>query len=198
MGAKGDETKRKILETACDLFYLRGYHGTSIDDILKACRVKKGNLYFHFKSKEALGLSVIDMYGSVMIPFFQETLRGKGSALSRLFGLFQAQERRLKSARFKGGCPLGNLALELADHHDGFRRKLDAIFDAWAREVEQLLKEAQKEGEIKKSVDPKQMATFVVAVLEGGILLAKTKKSGQVYRHCMKSLECLIRGPGIR
>lgn len=195
MGLKGDITKRKILETACSLFYLRGYNGTSIDDILKAARVKKGNFYFHFKSKEDLGYAVIEAYAARTIPLLQETLRQDGNPLSRLFDLFKKQDGRMKTSRYRGGCPCGNLALELADHHDGFRRQLDAIFDAWAREIMLILKQAQKEGALAETVNPKEMAHLIVAILEGSTLLAKTKKSGEVYRSCVKSLESLLKGP---
>ncbi|TAK03183.1 MAG: TetR/AcrR family transcriptional regulator [Candidatus Manganitrophaceae bacterium] len=195
MGLKGDITKRKILETACDLFYLKGYNGTSIDDILEAARVKKGNFYFHFKSKEALGHAVIDAYAESTTPRLQEALNQEGKPLNRLFDLFRKQEGRMRASKYQGGCPCGNLALELADHHDGFRRKLDAIFDAWTREIILLLKQAQKEGAVEKTLNPKEMAHLIVAVLEGSTLLAKTKKSGEVYRSCLKSLELLMQGP---
>jgi len=194
MGRKGDLTKKKILETACDLFYIKGYNGTSIDDILQAAQVKKGNFYFHFKSKEDLGHAVIDAYAERTTPRLQETLRQAGEPLDRLFQLFRKQDGRMKASKYKGGCPCGNLALELADHHDGFRRKLDAIFDSWVREIIPLLKEAQKEGKLEETVNPKEMAHLIVAVLEGSTLLAKTKKSGEVYRACLKSLEQLIKG----
>jgi len=193
MGRKGEITKQRILETACSLFYLRGYNGTSIDDILKSAKVKKGNFYFHFKSKEDLGYAVIDAYATRTIPLLQETLRRDENPLERLFDLFRKQDGRMKASRYQGGCPCGNLALELADHHDGFRRQLDAIFDAWAREIMLILKEAQKEGTLEETVNPKEMAHFIVAILEGSTLLAKTKKSGEIYRSCMKSLESLIK-----
>jgi AcrR family transcriptional regulator len=195
MGWKGEATKRKILETACSLFYLKGYNGTSIDDILKTAKVKKGNFYFHFKSKEDLGYAVIDTYSSRTVPLIQETLKQDESPLSRLFDLFQKQDGRMKTSRYRGGCPCGNLALELADHHDGFRRQLDAIFDAWTREIMLILKQAQKEGALEQTVHPKEMAHLIVAVLEGSTLLAKTKKSGEVYRSCMKSLKFLMKAP---
>lgn len=194
MGLKGETTKQKILETACNLFYLRGYNGTSIDDILKAAKVKKGNFYFHFKSKEDLGYAVIDAYAARTIPLLQETLKQDGNPLRRLFEFFRKQDGRMKVSQYRGGCPCGNLALELADHHDGFRRQLDAIFDAWAREITLILKQAQKEGTLDETVHPKEMAHLIVAVLEGSTLLAKTKKSGEVYRACVKSLESLIKG----
>ena len=195
MGLKGDITKQKILETACSLFYLKGYNGTSVDDILKAAKVKKGNFYFHFKSKEDLGYAVIDAYAARTIPLLQEALQQDGNPLSRLFDLFRKQDRRMKTARYRGGCPCGNLALELADHHDGFRRQLDAIFDAWTREIMLILKQAQKEGTLGETVNPKEMAHLIVALLEGSTLLAKTKKSGEVYRSCVKSLEALMKDP---
>lgn len=195
MGRKGDITRCKILETACDLFYLKGYNGTSVDDILKAAKVKKGNFYFHFKSKEELGHAVIDAYAERTIPRLQETLRQPGEPLRRLFDLFRSQDGQMKASRYKGGCPCGNLALELADHHDGFRRKLDAIFDSWTREITLLLKEAQKGGSLEKTANPKELAHLIVAVFEGSTLLAKTKKSGEVYRSCLKSLQLLIKEP---
>ena len=195
MGRKGDITKRKILETACGLFYIKGYNATSIDDILKTAEVTKGNFYFHFKSKEDLGHAVIDAYADRTIPLIQETLNREGKPLTRLFDLFRRQDGRMKAAKYKGGCPCGNLALELADHHDGFRRKLDAIFDAWAREIMLILKKAQREGTLAGTVNPKEMAHLIVAALEGSTLLAKTKKSGEVYRSCIKSLESLIKRP---
>ncbi|MDC4224233.1 MAG: TetR family transcriptional regulator C-terminal domain-containing protein [Candidatus Manganitrophus sp.] len=195
MGLKGEITKRRILETACSLFYIKGYNGTSIEDILKAAKVKKGNFYFHFRSKEDLGHAVIDAYAAKTIPLLQETLRQEGNPLSRLFDLFRRQEGRMKASRYRGGCPCGNLALELADHHDGFRRQLDAIFDVWTREIMIILKQAQKEGTLEESVNPKEMAHLIVAVLEGSTLLAKTKKSGEIYRSCIKSLESLMKDP---
>lgn len=195
MGRKGEITKRKILETACTLFYLKGYNGTSIDDILQAAQVKKGNFYFHFKSKEDLGYAVIDAYAAKTIPLLQETLKQDGHPLNRLFDLFRKQDGRMKTSRYRGGCPCGNLALELADHHDGFRRQLDAIFDAWVHEIMLILKQAQKEGALEETVNPKEMAHLIVAVLEGSTLLAKTKKSGEVYRSCVKSLEFFMKEP---
>lgn len=104
----------------------------------------------------------------------------------------------MKASRYKGGCPCGNLALELADHHDGFRRKLDAIFDAWTREIAFLLKQAQQEGMLEETLHPKEMAHLIVALLEGSTLLAKTKKSGEIYRSCLKTLESLMKGPNAK
>src|SRR5215218_2871026 len=56
---RGTETRRRILEVAAEAFADRGYAGTSLSDVLKASGVTKGGFYFHFPSKEALGLAAL-------------------------------------------------------------------------------------------------------------------------------------------
>lgn len=192
MISKGEATKKKILESACDLFYLKGYRGTTVDDILKASKVKKGNFYFHFKSKEALGYAVLEIYRLRSTSQFQKVLQSEREPIDRIYSLFSSNEKKLKSSRYQGGCPFGNLALELADHHPGFRRELQSIFDRWAGEVGAVLEEAKKRGTLASSIDTKELSYFIVAVMEGGILLSKTKKTGEVHRCIIKSFKVLM------
>ena len=58
--AKGAATRDQILDVAGKLIQLRGYHATSLDDVLKASGVGKGNFYYYFKSKEDLGYAILD------------------------------------------------------------------------------------------------------------------------------------------
>ena len=68
-------SKEKILESARDLFHLNGYKNTSIDDILKSTGVTKSNFYYHFKSKEELGLLILDIrIKEYEIKFLTDTL----------------------------------------------------------------------------------------------------------------------------
>lgn len=190
---KGDITKGKILETASDLFYLYGYRGTSVDDILKASRVKKGNFYFHFKSKEALGAAVLDIYAARTTSLLCGALNKKGNPVEAVYRLFLNQEKRLKSAGYCGGCPFGNLALELADHYPAFRKKIDKIFDTWADEINEMLHRAKKEKYLDASIDTRKLSHFIIALLEGVTLLAKTKKTGRIYSCCITSLKTLLK-----
>src|SRR5574342_1415817 len=58
--AKGAATRDQILDAAARLIHLRGYHCTSLDDVLRESGVGKGNFYYYFKSKEDLGYAIID------------------------------------------------------------------------------------------------------------------------------------------
>jgi AcrR family transcriptional regulator len=68
---KGAATRDQILDAAARLIYLQGYHCTSLDDVLRASGVGKGNFYYYFKSKEELGYAIIDR---MMLGFIERTL----------------------------------------------------------------------------------------------------------------------------
>jgi TetR/AcrR family transcriptional repressor of nem operon len=193
MTSKGKITKEKLLESACHLFYLNGYKGTTIDDILKSAGVKKGNFYFHFRSKEALGYAVFDIYKANSKALFERALCGAKDPIDNLYSLFLDHEQGLNRTGYKGGCPFGNLALELADHHKGFRRRLEGVFDDWAKEITAALNKAKKAGKLKRSIDTKGLSYLMIAVMEGGALLCKTKKAGGIYRDIIETFRSLTR-----
>lgn len=57
---QSEQTKKRVVEAARILFAQKGYKATSIEDIVAATGSSKGNLYYHFKSKEGLFLYLID------------------------------------------------------------------------------------------------------------------------------------------
>lgn len=61
MGEKGGKRKNEIIKTAYHLFITKGYEKTSVDEIIADTGIAKGTFYYHFKSKEELLESVIDM-----------------------------------------------------------------------------------------------------------------------------------------
>lgn len=192
MASKGDATKQRILESACSLFYLKGYQGTTIDDILAASGIKKGSFYFHYRNKEVLGYAVFEAYKAKSKTLFQNALYSDGDPIRNLLSLLLNHEKELRFSGYRGGCPFGNLALELADHHPGFRKKLQGVFDHWAGEILAVLQRARKAGKLDRSIDPKQLAYFIVAMMEGGTLLSKTMKTGRIYQDMIQIFKSLI------
>ncbi|MBI1958565.1 MAG: TetR/AcrR family transcriptional regulator, partial [Candidatus Rokubacteria bacterium] len=115
--AKGAATRDQILDVAGKLIHLRGYHATSLDDVLKESGVGKGNFYYYFKSKEDLGYAILER----MLQTFVERTLEPAFADSVADPVVQIQEfldsvldnQRQRSCI--GGCPIGNLASELSD-----------------------------------------------------------------------------------
>lgn len=188
---KGERTRRRILETARGLFHARGYTNTSMDDIVRKSRVTKGNLYYYFASKEALGYAVVE---ETIAEQFGKEPQPHGDPVQQVVAMFRRSERALADERCKGGCLFGNLALEVSDLHDGLRRKLDEAFSAWETRLAAVLQAGVRDGVLTPDLDPKATARFLVATLEGGILLAKVKRNVAALKACTATVERLMEG----
>jgi TetR/AcrR family transcriptional repressor of nem operon len=84
---------------------------------------------------------------------------------------------------------MGNLACELSDVHEGFRARLATVFTQWRARLTRALGEAQVRGEVVASCRPEAAGQFLVAGLEGGILLTKVSKDIAVLEQCVSELK---------
>ena len=83
-GGQSPATRQCILEAAQRLFASRGYHGTSIRDIVHACGVSNAALYYHFGSKQNLYFEVLGEYIAAVVGQLQMADTGEGTCRSRL------------------------------------------------------------------------------------------------------------------
>ena len=189
--AKAAATRDQILDAAARLIHLRGYHGTSLDDVLRESGVGKGNFYYYFRSKEDLGFAIIDR---VVERFLERTLEPAfvdptadplDQVRAFLDRLLEVQRQR----NCVGGCPMGNLACELSDVHEGFRQRLADIFERWRVMLAATLERGRESGRLRADLDAASAAGFVVAALEGAILMAKVTKDISVMEKCVVELK---------
>ena len=174
-------TRRKaILDAAARVIQARGFSHTSVEDLIEATGLSgKSHFYHYFPSKEALGIAVIDRQ------FERFTERGLAilsepmiDPIDRL-GLFIDTLVALQRERDGGtGSPFGNLAGELADSHEGFRRRLDDVFARWTAQLVALLGEAG--ASLRDGVDAVRLARFIIASLEGGMLMTRVTRNAGV------------------
>jgi TetR/AcrR family transcriptional regulator, transcriptional repressor for nem operon len=187
----GKTTREAILVAALRLMHVHGYNGTSLDDVLRESGIGKGNFYYHFRSKEELGYAILDQIvstfvGQTLEPCFSDPtdppLAQIGCFLDRVV---QAQRDR----QCRGGCAMGNLASELSDVHEGFRKRLASVFTTWHGRLAEALTEAKRRGEVVVGCDAEASARFLVASLEGAILLTKLSKDIGVMEQCVGELK---------
>jgi TetR/AcrR family transcriptional repressor of nem operon len=176
--AKGAATRDQILDAAGRLIHLRGYHNTSLDDVLRESGVGKGNFYYYFKSKEGLGFAIIDR---VVQGFLERTLEpafadATADPIEQIHGFLDRLVESHRKRNCVGGCPMGNLACELSDVHEGFRQRLAEIFEHWRVKVEGALERGRASGRLRADLNVAGAAGFVVASLEGAILMAKVTR----------------------
>jgi TetR/AcrR family transcriptional repressor of nem operon len=187
----GRSTREAVIAAATRLIHVHGYHAMSLDDVLRDSGVGKGNFYYHFKSKEELGYAILD---KIVDAFLERTLEPcfadpeappLGQIRCFLDRVLQAQRDR----NCVGGCVMGNLASELSDVHEGFRTRLATLFTAWQARLATALESARRRGELAGASEPEMLARFVVASLEGAILLAKVSKDILVMEQCVTELK---------
>lgn len=191
MAATTQTTKDQILDAASRLISIKGYHCTTLDHVLRESRVGKGNFYYYFKSKEELGYAILDR---IVQGFVERTLEPSlgDQSLAPLERIDRFFDRILESQRQRscvGGCPIGNLAAELSDVHEGFRQRLAEVFTLWRESLSRALSQAQAGGKLSDQAEPARVAHFIVAALEGAILMTKVTKDIEVMEQCIAELK---------
>ncbi|MFI7610345.1 TetR/AcrR family transcriptional regulator [Nonomuraea terrae] len=173
--ARGAKTRSRIIATAADLMRVRGVGGTTLDDVVVASNVSKSQLYRHFEDKQALVRAVIEFVGERTIAVERERL----NKVMTFTGLRRwrdalVENNALHEGRY--GCPLGSLANEVSDQDEIARKKLDDLFAAWQELFEDLLRRFQKAGILPQEADVAQLATGLLAAVQGGYLIAQASR----------------------
>ena len=185
----GQETKVKILLAAFDEIYKRGFQAASLSRILKDTGITKGALYHHFENKTVLGYAVID-------EVIQDTIRSNWIAplddsddpIRVLTDMLMKSGASMTEEDIRLGCPLNNLAQEMSPINEGFRSRIDAIYQEWQDAIESALNRGKTAGNIKSSIDSKEEALMFIASLQGCIGFAKSVQKLDTLMICGKGL----------
>lgn len=189
-----DLTRKRILEAAFQAIHRHGYQGTRLDDIIKATGLTKGALYHHFPNKQALGYAVVDEIVAGMIDeMWLAPLRETGDPLGTLVRTISQLEAAAGEQLITLGCPLNNLAQEMSALDEGFRQRLNQLFQRWQEGLRDALDRAVRLGQIPAQTDTSAAATFIVAALEGCIGMAKNAQDMHRLRVCTAGLVDYLR-----
>lgn len=159
-----------------ELFHSQGYQATGVAQILKKAEVNSGSLYYFFPTKEDLLLAVLDKYKLMLHPVLLEPIWSRiDDPIEKIFGLLDGYRRMLMATECNYGCPIGNLALEVGHSHAKARQLLAENFKGWRDAVKGCLDQAG--DRLPAELDRDQLASFVLTVMEGGVMQARTERS---------------------
>ena len=188
---KGEITRARVINETIDLILKTGFINTSLNDITKHTVVKKGNLYFHFPSKEALGEAILDEMMNRSTRYLKDGLQGK-TPMEKIANYLDSVFARHKKMNFVGGWLIGNTAIEMGDTNTNFSAKITGLFSYWKETLAQILDEAKNTGELKNDLDSRVLAKHIIAIIEGGIMMAKASKNGDDLQDCLDSLRAML------
>lgn len=170
--------KSEIIAIARGIIHSKGYQATSISDILNEANIGKGQFYHYFTSKYELGLAVVeDLIQGWDNQLIIGILQSEEAPKSKLNKMLEWAITFHSGMENKRGCPMGNLAIEMSEHDETFRVKIQQFFDRWFLAIEAVLDEMMKQNQLDSSIDSKKNAQTLVAMIEGGVLLMKNQQN---------------------
>lgn len=172
---RGRVTRDRILRAAAEMMYVKGVSLTTLDEVRAASGTSKSQLYRHYRDKDALVRDVVAMQAAEVLKRQHQLLQ----RLNSLRGLERWRDALIESNAVRNGaygCPLGSLASELADQDEEARQAIARYFDTWEGLLEAGLVRMRNSGILRADADAQELATGLVAALQGGYLLAQTAR----------------------
>lgn len=185
-----DKTRLALLDAAFAEINQHGFQAASLKNILNETKVTKGALYHHFPSKLEMGYAVVDeLIKPGVYNIWVKPIEDADNIIDALVNMIDQYIVCRDNNSICLGCPLNNLAQEMSPIDEGFRERINAIFELWRTTIANGLKNGQKKGEIKQNISPDATAFFIVAAIEGATSLAKNAKSIDVLKISLQGLK---------
>ena len=187
---KGARTRARIVEEAAALIHECGVAGTTLEDVKAAAEVSGSQMYHYFPDKNELVQAVIDYQAETIVDRNRQALSGADGVEAWRKMVMTAAKR----TKAKGGCQLGSLVGQLAESDPEARALIAAGFDQWAAAIGDGLRSLHADGKLRSDIDPDDLATTLLAALQGGLLLGQVFRSSRPIETAVDTLLALTIG----
>ena len=167
---KGEDTRQRILERAAPLLNRQGFQSAPVSEIMRVTGLQKGGLYNHFDSKEDLALAAWDLLMERVNQKTMQVHRSHSSPLAQLLAHIELISSG--GTQTEGGCPVANSIVESDDSNPALRKRVAKVLEQWRALITHTVARGIVAGELRADVNPDEVATRLIAALEGGHLLS--------------------------
>jgi AcrR family transcriptional regulator len=166
------DTRDRIVEATSALFMQQGYSGTGLKAIAEAGEATTGSLYHFFPGGKAeLAAATLRHSGAAYEALVVAVFDSAPDLLTAVDTCFMVAAETLRQTDYVDACPIATVALEVASSDEDLRLVTDEIFASWHRAAAARL---ERGGLARRHAD--ELATVLVAGLEGGFLLSRVAK----------------------
>jgi len=184
---KGERVRARIVEEAAALIHERGVAGTTLEDVKVAAEVSGSQLYHYFPDKNELLQAVISYQADTVVSNQRQAILGSAMGLEAWRDMVVTGVTRAQA----GGCPLGSLVGQLAESDPEARALIAAGLERWATAISEGLRLLHADGKLAPGIDPDDLATTVLATLQGALLLAQVQRSTRPFETAIDTLLAL-------
>ncbi|CAN7761571.1 TetR/AcrR family transcriptional regulator [Paenibacillus sp. LjRoot153] len=185
---KGQMTKEHIIRESAGLFNTKGYTGASLSEIIDRCGIRKGGIYNHFESKDELALAAFDYSFSQILGFFSKALENAKNSKERLLAICKVYIEIIENNSLEGGCPILNTAIESDDGHPFLKERAQSAMKIFIEKLTLIIVEGIENKEFKEAINPEEICIYLIAVIEGGVMLSKLFDDSKYIRHCTSNV----------
>ncbi len=182
---KGEVTRGKLVDATAELLRRQGYHATGLAEIVAESGAPRGSLYFHFPGgKDELACAALARSGEQWTERIEQALASAQSLDGAIAAIIELLAADLEASRFEHGCPVAAVALEAtspAVHA--------AVAEHYARWQESI---AARLGALGIA-GAGELATVALALIEGGLLLARVARDRAPLDAVGRTLQALVR-----
>jgi len=195
MVTKGLETKQKIINKSLQLFSVKGYYNTSINDILEATGLTKGGLYGHFKSKEELWYAVYDQAVTIWKDIVFKDIRKIDDKIKKIEKVLDNDlQNYLGADVFEGGCFFLNMLVELSGQSNTMGNCILKGIIGFSEVITMWMKEAHEKNMLKPGLKLNEIAKFIVVSINGCAALYPSTRDPEIWKLTLKQINYYING----
>ena len=187
------QTRERLLKTAFEEIHAHGFQGMRVDEVLRRSGLQKGAFYHHFGSKTELGYAVLEEeIRPLLESLWLKPLADIEDPIDEFPRLLDDLGERIPRAMREHGCPLNNLAQEMASQDEGFRKRIVQILDRWIDGLSAMFEAAKRRGKVRGTVDSRVVSRFLVAAIEGCIGVYKVEHSPEQWAACRSEIRAYL------
>ncbi len=170
-----------VLDKAMEVFWQKGYEGTSVQDLTKATGLGRGSLYGAFGDKEQLFIIVLDRYADKFQEEIVKQLDNR-DPYQALVGMFEIMIKRMSNPSYPRGCLNTNTSVGMSGKSEMIERKIAERLGGLESAIYLVLRKAQVQKKLSEEKDIRALARFFVGVSQGMAVLNKTFSDPSVIR----------------
>jgi TetR/AcrR family transcriptional repressor of nem operon len=183
----GVGTRDQLIDSTRELLWERGYVGTSPKTIQQRAGAGQGSMYHHFSGKRELALAAVRRSADELMAAAEAQLSAPGTAVERVSAYLRRERDVLR------GCPIGRLTQDpdiVADPE--LRAPVDETFTRLRARFTEVFDEGRAAGELPGHLDPGALAATVIAVLQGGYVLARAADAPEPFDQAVAGVLALL------
>jgi TetR/AcrR family transcriptional repressor of nem operon len=192
--SKSARTRRFIIETTAGIFNTKGYQGTSMSDLTTATGLTKGSIYGNFENKEEVALACFDHNLEKLRKIIVQRMAYSNSYGDKLMVYVQIYKNYRQDIFPEGGCPILNTATEADDTNSFLKDKAARAVLRWKKGIAELIQGGITTGEFKANINATQIAFSMIALIEGGLMIAKITDDDTNMDAVLTTVEMLVDG----